>query len=134
MDARLIIANFPSDKLQDVEMKLQELGVERINVSKVKGFGEYHNCFGRDWLLDEVRVEIFTRKEEVEAITAAIMEAAHTGLRGDGVVAVLPIEALYLIRTRAEATAESFWPRAAARNLAYAEGAKLWISGRRKPA
>ncbi|MCZ7563770.1 MAG: hypothetical protein M5U08_08145 [Burkholderiales bacterium] len=43
MDARLIIANFPSDKLQVVEKKLEGLGVERLNVTKVKGFGEYHN-------------------------------------------------------------------------------------------
>jgi len=39
MDARLIIANFPSDKLQVVEKKLERLGVERINVTKVKDSG-----------------------------------------------------------------------------------------------
>ena len=110
MDASLIIANFPSDKLKDVEKKLEKLGVERINVCKVKGFGEYHNFFAPNWLTDEVRVEIFTKREEVEAITSAIMDAAHTGAPGDGVVAVIPIERLYLIRTRCEATPENFWP------------------------
>lgn len=112
MDARLIIANFPSDKLQVVEKKLERLGVERLNVTKVKGFGEYHNFFAPNWLNDEVRVEIFTRKDEVEAIASAIMEVANTGLPGDGVVAVVPIEKLYLIRTRSEATPETFWPPA----------------------
>lgn len=114
MDARLIIANFPSDKLQVVEKRLEKMRVERINVTKVKGFGEYHNFFAASWLNDEVRVEIFTKKEEVEAIASAIMDAAHTGAPGDGVVAVVPIEKLYLIRTRAEATPESFWPPATA--------------------
>jgi nitrogen regulatory protein P-II 1 len=111
MDARLIIANFRSDKLDAVEKRLERLGVERINVTRVRGFGEYHNYFAPNWLDFEVRVEIFTKKEEVEAIAAAIMDAAHTGVRGDGVIAVIPIETLYLIRTRSEATPDTFWPR-----------------------
>lgn len=109
MDARLIIANFPRDKLEAVEKKLERTGVERINVSKVKGFGEYHNFYAPNWLNDEVRVEIFTRKDEVEKIVSAILDVAHTGLPGDGVVAVVPIDKLYLIRTRAEATPDTFW-------------------------
>lgn len=109
----LIVANFRSDKLNDVEKSLERLGVERINVCKVKGFGEYHNFFAPNWLTTEVRLEIFTKKDEVEAVASAIMDAAHTGVPGDGVVAVLPLDKLYLIRTRSEATLESFWPRAA---------------------
>jgi nitrogen regulatory protein P-II 1 len=115
MDSRfaLIIANFRSDKLKDVEKRLEKLDVERINVCRVKGFGEYHNYFAPNWLEYEVRVEIFTKREEVEAIAQAIMDAARTGtgLPGDGVVAVLPIDTLYLIRTGSEATAETFWPK-----------------------
>ena len=114
MDARLIIANFRADKLEAVEKRLERLGVERINVTRVRGFGEYHNYFAPNWLEFEVRLEVFAKTEEVDAIVAAIMEAAHTGVRGDGVVAVIPIEKLYLIRTRSEATSETFWPRAAA--------------------
>jgi nitrogen regulatory protein PII len=41
------------------------------------------------------------------------MEAAHTGVPGDGVVAILPVDRLFLIRTKEEATAESFWPKPA---------------------
>jgi nitrogen regulatory protein P-II 1 len=109
----LIIANFRDDRLGDVEKRLEKLGVERINVCKVKGFGEYHNFFAPNWLTREVRLEVFTKQEEVEVVASAIMEAAHTGVPGDGVVAVLPIERLYLIRTRSEATSENFWPKAA---------------------
>lgn len=109
----LIIANFRDDKLSDVEKRLEKLGVERINVCKVKGFGEYHNYFAPNWLAREVRVEVFTKEEEVEAVASTIMEAAHTGVPGDGLVAVLPIEKLYLIRTRSEASPENFWPKTA---------------------
>lgn len=114
MDLKLIIANIRSDKLNAVEKRLEKLNVERINVAKVKGFGEYHNFFAANWLTTEVRVEIFTKAEEVDTITTAIMEAAHTGIPGDGVVAVVPIERLYLVRTRSEATPDNFWSHATA--------------------
>ncbi len=39
------------------------------------------------------------------------MDAAHTGDPGDGIVAVVPIEKFYLIRTRSEATSDEFWPK-----------------------
>ena len=113
MDIRIIVAIIRRDRLEQVEKKLRDIGVERISVSKVKGYGEYHNFFARNWMVEEVRVEIFTRKDEVEAITSAIMEAAHTGLPGDGVVAVIPVENLFLIRTRSEATPDEFWPQGA---------------------
>ena len=110
MEVRLIIAVLRRDKLEEVERALREIDVERIDVSTIKGYGEYRNFFTQDWMTDEVRLEIFTKKNEVESITNAIMGAAHTGLPGDGVVAVVPIDTLYLIRTRAEATPEEFWP------------------------
>lgn len=78
----LIIANFRTEKLEEVEKKLEHLGVERINVSKVRGFGEYHNYYAHNWLESEVRVEIFTKNHEVEAIVKAIMETARTGKLG----------------------------------------------------
>jgi len=110
MDIKLIIAFIRRDKMEEVERRLQDIGVERINVSRVKGYGEYHDFFTRDWMVEEVRVEVFTRKDEAQAIASAIMDAAHTGLPGDGVVAVVPTERFYLIRTRAEATPGEFWP------------------------
>ncbi len=115
MDIKHIIAIIRRDRLEPVEQKLQEIGVERINVSKVKGYGEYRDFFARDWMVEEVKLEIFTKNEEVDAIAAAIMEAAHTGVPGDGVVAVMPVEKLFLIRTRAEATPGEFWPRTESR-------------------
>lgn len=110
MDIRQIVAIIRSDRLEAVEEKLKGVGVERINVSKVKGYGEYRDFFARDWMVEEVRLEIFTRQHKVDAIIGAIVEAAHTGVPGDGVVAVLPVDKLYLIRTMAEATPENFWP------------------------
>jgi nitrogen regulatory protein P-II 1 len=45
----------------------------------------------------------FSRKKKAEGIARAIMETAHTGMSGDGFIAVLPVEKLFRIRTGAEA-------------------------------
>ena len=111
MDIKHIIAIFPRDRLEAVEEKLRYIHVERVDVCRVRGYGEYRNFYARDWMVDEVRMDIFTRHDEVDRIVAAIMEGAHTGAAGDGIVAVVPIEKFFLIRTRAEATPEEFWPR-----------------------
>lgn len=110
MDIKLIVAIIRRDKLEEVEARLRDTGVEGINVSKVKGYGEYRNFFSHDWMVDEVRIEIFTRKDELETVIEAIMDAAHTGGPGDGIVAVVPVESLFLIRTRSEAVPEEYWP------------------------
>jgi nitrogen regulatory protein P-II 1 len=111
MNIKLVTAIFPRDRLEAVEERLRRIGVERVDVSNVRGYGEYRNFYARDWMVDEIRLDIITRANEVPSISAAIMDAAHTGEPGDGIVAVVPIENLYLIRTRAEATADEFWPR-----------------------
>ena len=107
MEFSAVIAIIRRETLEKVERKLQEIGVRGISVSKVKGYGEYHNFFSPDGMVESVRLEIFTRKERVDAITAGVMEAAHTGSPGDGVVVVYPIEHFFNIRLRSEATPDT---------------------------
>ncbi len=76
METKLIVAIIRRDKLEPVEENLRHVGVERIDVSKVKGYGEYHNFFTHDWMEDEIRIEIFTRQHKVEAIAGAIRNAS----------------------------------------------------------
>ena len=100
MKYRKITAIFNIDKLEAVETRLQELGVSGLSVTKVKGYGEYANFYSRDWMTQNARIEIFTVRNRVDAIVQAIMKVAHTGLSGDGLVAVLPVEQVYRIRTQ----------------------------------
>lgn len=103
MKYRKVTAIINIDKLVAVETRLQELGVPGVSVTEVKGYGEYANLFSRDWMTRHARIEIFTVPGRVDAIVCAIMNAAHSGLSGDGFVAVLPVEQVYRIRTRAPA-------------------------------
>lgn len=107
MEPKQIVAIFRNQSLENVEGRLVDMRVKGFSVSKVKGFGEYANFFNPDWMVTHTRIEIFTEKAKVDEIVTAIMEIAHTSMPGDGIVAVLPVEKLYRIRTRSEALPES---------------------------
>ena len=107
MDLSVVVAIIRRHALEKVEQALREIGVRGISVSKVKGYGEYHNFFARNGMVENVRLEIFTAKDKVDAITTTIMENAHTGSPGDGIVVVHPIEKFLNIRLRSEATPDA---------------------------
>lgn len=103
MSYRKVTAIIRPEVLEAVERSLQALDVGGITVTKVKGYGEYANFYSPDWMLSHVRLEIFTGRERAQEVAAAIMDAAHTGVSGDGLVAVLPVENIFRIRTRSPA-------------------------------
>jgi len=100
MEFRKVTAIIRPDKLEAVESALQALGVPGLSVSKVKGYGEYANFYTPDWTCTHVRVEVFIGQHRADDVAQAIMDAAHSGIVGDGIVAVLPVESVYHIRTR----------------------------------
>ncbi len=100
MRFRKVTAIFRPDRLEAVEDRLRSLDVPGVSVTKVKGYGEYANFYQPDWLSTHVRIEVFTSEDKAEEIAEAIMEAAHTGIDGDGIVAVMPVESVYHIRTK----------------------------------
>jgi nitrogen regulatory protein P-II 1 len=106
MELGLIMAVVRGNKAEAVEKKLQGMGIKGISVSRVKGFGEYANFFTGDWMVPNVKLEIIAEKPCVDEIARVIMAAAHTGVQGDGFVAVLPVEKLYRIKSKAEALPE----------------------------
>lgn len=103
MEFRKVTAIVRRERLEDVERRLIEIGVAGVTVTAVKGFGEYANFFRGDWLVPHVRLEIFTLAERAEALARAILDAASTGCAGDGVIAILPVEEVIRIRTKARA-------------------------------
>ena len=98
MDLKKVVAIVRTDMIEHVESRLIQLGVPGITIARVKGFGEYSNFFTHDWLSAYVRIEIFTDPAQVQQIVDAILEAAHTGTPGDGIVSVLPVDSLYRVR------------------------------------
>lgn len=107
MNYRKITAIVRFEQLEKIEHKLQELGVKGLSVSKVKGYGEYADFYARDWLTTHARIEIFLDEKEAEVTAQAIMDAASLSMEGDGIVAILPVEKLYRIRTKTEIVSEN---------------------------
>lgn len=97
-----VIAIIRNDALAGVERRLQELGVQGISVTGVRGYGEYTDYYTPELLTRHLRIEIFATAKQGDAIAQAIMDAAHSGLAGDGIVAVLPVSKVYRIRRHAE--------------------------------
>ncbi len=102
MEWKKVVAIIRSTLLEKVEERLRQLGVKGLTVTRVKGYGEYANFSKEDWLVDNARVEIFLAAQEVDAVVNALLDIAHVGAPGDGIVAVLPVEKLFRIRTKSE--------------------------------
>lgn len=100
MEFRKVTAIIQPHTLEKVERALRALHVPGVSVTKVKGFGEYADFYTSDWMVTHVRVEVFVGEGRAEEIASAIMNAAHTGIEGDGIVAILPVETVYHIRTK----------------------------------
>jgi nitrogen regulatory protein P-II 1 len=100
MDFSKVTAIIRPGALEKVEAALQALGVPGVSVTRVKGYGEYADFFTPDWMLTHVRVEVFIGQHRANAVAESIMNAAHTGMVGDGIVAISPVESVYHIRTR----------------------------------
>ncbi|HGG61091.1 MAG TPA: hypothetical protein ENK26_14425 [Gammaproteobacteria bacterium] len=46
-----------------------------------------------------VRLEVFIAEARAEEVAEDIVDSAHSGLPGDGLVAILPVASVYHIRT-----------------------------------
>lgn len=100
MKFRKVTAIIRPERLEAVEHRLRQLGVPGVSVSKVKGFGEYSNFFESDWMCSHLRVEVFVGEFRADETVEGIMEAAWTGLEGDGMVAVSPVESVFHVRSK----------------------------------
>jgi len=102
MELRLVVGIVRPRVLEVVEKRLQEIGVRGLTVIGARGYGAQANFFKRDWLADQVKLEIYVEHDRAEAVAAVILDTAHTGSEGDGIVAILPVDKVYSIRTRSE--------------------------------
>jgi nitrogen regulatory protein PII len=93
-------------KLTEVKDALNELGIQGMTVTEVKGFGRQKGHTeiyrGSEYTVDflpKIKVEIVVADGQTEAAVAAIIRAAKTGKIGDGKVFVSAIEDATRIRT-----------------------------------
>ena len=94
------------NKLDDVKIALDELGVKGITVISVMGAGkqrgrtQYYR--GQEYvvnLLDKTKIETVVQDDVVEDVVGAITKSAFTGEIGDGKIFLSKVDEAVRIRT-----------------------------------
>lgn len=103
---KLVEAIIKPFKLDEVKDALNEVGIEGITVSEVKGFGRQKGHTelyrGAEYVVDfipKVKLEIAVNDDLVVKVVETIMNTAKTGRIGDGKIFILPLEEAVRIRT-----------------------------------
>ncbi|MBU5613272.1 P-II family nitrogen regulator [Geomonas azotofigens] len=103
---KLIEAIIKPFKLDEVKDALNEIGIEGITVSEVKGYGRQKGHTelyrGAEYVVDfipKVKLEIVVADELAAKAVATIEDTAKTGRIGDGKIFILSLEEAVRIRT-----------------------------------
>ncbi|MBI5384234.1 MAG: P-II family nitrogen regulator [Verrucomicrobia bacterium] len=93
-------------KLNEVKAALNEIGIQGMTVTEVKGFGRQKGHTeiyrGSEYTVDflpKVKIETVLPDGQVAPAVEAILKGAKTGKIGDGKVFVTSIDDAYRIRT-----------------------------------
>jgi nitrogen regulatory protein P-II 1 len=93
-------------KLDDVKDALNEIGIQGMTVTEVKGFGRQKGHTelyrGAEYVVDfipKIKIEIVTTDNLATKVIDAIEKAAKTGKIGDGKIFLYAIEDVIRIRT-----------------------------------
>jgi nitrogen regulatory protein P-II 1 len=93
-------------KLDDVKDALQEIGIQGITVSEVKGYGRQRGHSelyrGAEYVVDflpKIKLELVVTDDRVQEVVDAIVSHAQSGRIGDGKIFISPVEDAVRIRT-----------------------------------
>ena len=93
-------------KLDEVKEALQELGIQGLSVTEVKGFGRQKGHTelyrGAEYVVDflpKVKIEVAISDDLLDAAIEAIISSAKTDKIGDGKIFVSNLEQAIRIRT-----------------------------------
>jgi nitrogen regulatory protein P-II 1 len=103
MPYKKVHAVIRTDALPRVKERLQELHLPNLVVTKVKEYGDHHEIFAFRTEYRYARIEVFADEAQARQVATVIVETAHTGMPGDGLVAILPVEAIYHVRDKSQA-------------------------------
>ncbi len=93
-------------KLDDVKEALNEIGIQGMTITEVKGYGRQKGhkeiYRGAEYVVDfvpKIKIDIIAGKDRVDEIVDAICTAANTGKIGDGKIFVTPVDQVIRVRT-----------------------------------
>jgi nitrogen regulatory protein P-II 1 len=93
-------------KLDEVREALNEIGVNGLTITEVKGFGRQKGHTelyrGAEYVVDflpKVKIEVVVVEKLVDCTIETIVKAARTGKIGDGKIFVTQVEQVVRVRT-----------------------------------
>jgi nitrogen regulatory protein P-II 1 len=93
-------------KLDEVKEALNEIGIQGITISEVKGFGRQKGHTelyrGAEYVVDfipKIKIEIIVSDSMLPQVVAVIEKSAKTGRIGDGKIFVTHVDEVIRIRT-----------------------------------
>jgi nitrogen regulatory protein P-II 2 len=102
----MVMAIIKPFKLEEVRQALDELGIEGMTVSEVKGYGRqkghteiYRGAEYEVNFVPKLKIEVAIPSGSLAKVIEAISTTAKTGQIGDGKIFVTPIEQAVRIRT-----------------------------------
>jgi len=102
----LVTAIIKPFRLGEVKDALKAAGAFGVTVTEVQGFGRqggHSETFrGAEYTVDfvpKIKVEVLIDSSDVNAIVAAVVDAARTGKIGDGKVWAVSVDQLVRVRT-----------------------------------
>lgn len=103
---KLIEAIIKPFKLDEVKDALNDIGIEGITVSEVKGFGRQKGHTelyrGAEYVVDfipKIKLEVAVSDDLVAKVVETIQNSAKTGRIGDGKIFILSLDEAVRIRT-----------------------------------
>ena len=103
---KIVMAIIKPFKLDEVKEALNEIGIQGITVSEVKGFGRQKGHTelyrGAEYVVDfipKIKLEIIVADDILAKVVEAIEKSAKTGRIGDGKIFVTNVEDVVRIRT-----------------------------------
>ncbi len=98
-------------KLDDVKETLNEIGIQGMTISEVKGYGRQKGhkeiYRGAEYVVDfvpKVKIEIVLDDDIADKVVETIMKSANTGKIGDGKIFVFSVDQVVRVRTGEKGT------------------------------
>jgi len=103
-----VSAIFNEFRLPHVERALIKHGITTFTLTTVQGRSEHFNDLNNKHLVKSIQMDIYTQKDQADAIARLITKTAHVNAESEGLVAILPVSQLYWVHDQRQANSNDF--------------------------
>ncbi len=95
---KMITAFVRTTSLERIVKSLEDIGIRGMTISEIKGLGQQVTLHKPYTIHD--RIDVVVPDEKADEVANIILAHARTGLAGDGLIAIHPVNCVIKIRTQ----------------------------------